>query len=249
MLKYFFALFAFLLVVIISMAGFRGQFSKRPPIEIFPDMDNQPKVKAQTPSKFFADNRSARLPVEETVPLGYSIPLRDAAGAIVEMQGPYKQIAFSGPPDYYNTGKIGDQWGTGLPIVIDDEIMQRGRERFNISCRVCHGAVGLGNGVAGEFGLNAIANLHQERLVEMADGEIFNTITNGKNTMLGYGHNIQVPDRWAIVAYLRALQRSRRVPADQLPPAELSRLQSGSTDETPAESPAADAGTASLNLP
>lgn len=243
MLRYFFALFALTILVIISMAGFRGQFFKQPPIEIFPDMDRQPKVKAQKPSKFFADTRASRLPVAGTVPLGYSIPLRDADGAIVEMQGPYKQIAFTSSPDYYNTGKMGDQWGTGLPIAIDDEVMARGRERFNINCRVCHGAVGLGNGVAGEFGLNAIANLHQERIVQMADGEIFNTITHGKNTMMGYGHNIQVPDRWAIIAYLRALQRSRRVPADELPPAELSRLRGGDA------APAAGPETASLNLP
>jgi mono/diheme cytochrome c family protein len=245
MLRYFFALFALTIILIVSIAGFRGQFSQKPPIELFPDMDRQPKVKAQTPSEFFADNRSARPPVDGTVPMGYSIPIRDEAGTIVEMQGPYKQIAFTGSPDYYNTGKMGDQWGTGLPIAIDDDVMQRGRERYNISCRVCHGAVGLGNGVAGEFGLAAIANLHQERIVEMADGEIFNTITNGKNTMMGYGHNIQVPDRWAIVAYLRALQRSRRVPADELPPAELYRLQSG---EQPAAAPASPE-TAFVNLP
>jgi len=239
MLKYFFALFALLIVVIISMAGFRGQFSKRPPIELFPDMDRQPKVKAQVPSDFFGDNRGNRLPVPGTVPLGYSAPIREADGSIVEMQGPYKQIAFTDSPDYFNTGKMGDKWGTGLPIAVDDTIMERGRERYNISCKVCHGAVGLGNGVAGEFGLIAIANLHQDRIVEMADGEIFNTITHGKNTMMGYGHNIQVPDRWAIVAYLRALQRSRRVPADQLPPAELALLQHPTAGPT-ADAPASD---------
>jgi mono/diheme cytochrome c family protein len=232
MLRYFFIFFALLIVVVVSMAGFRGQFFDRPPIEIFPDMDHQPKVKAQVPSKFFADNRGNRLPVPGTVPVGYSIPLRDqATGEIVEMGGPYKQIAFSNAPDYYNTGKIGDRWGTGLPIEVTMEVMARGRERYNISCKVCHGAVGLGNGLATQYGLAAVANLQLERFRTMADGEIFNTITHGKNTMMGYGHNIQVEDRWAIIAYMRALQRAQNASTDDVPPAELTKLQQQTVQE------------------
>ncbi len=226
MLKYFFVIFALVIVAIVSMAGFRGQFSKQPPIEIFPDMDRQPKVKAQVPSRFFADNRGARLPVKGTVPIGYSMPLHDEeTGAIVEMGGPYKQIRFSAAPDYLNTGKIGDQWGTGMPMEVTIAVMERGQERYNISCKVCHGAAGFGNGLATEYGLAAVASFHDQRIKEMADGEIYNTITHGKNTMLGYGHNIQVPDRWAIIAYIRALQRSQSASVSDLPPGELSRLE------------------------
>lgn len=219
MLRYFFALFALTIIVVVSLAGFRGSFSKRPPIEIFPDMDHQPKVKAQTPSVFFADGRSNRPPVPGTVPLGYSVPLRDqATGEVVSMQGPYKQVAFTTVPDYFNTGKIGDRWGTGIPLEVTMEVLERGRERYNISCKVCHGHLGLGNGMASQLGLAAVANLHQERLRVMADGEIFNTITHGKNTMMGYGDRIQVPDRWAIIAYVRALQLAQRATLDDVPP-------------------------------
>lgn len=210
MLKYFFILFALLVILVVSIAGFRGQKSTLPPVEIFPDMDQQPKVKAQVPGSFFADGRGNRKPVEGTVPLGYSIPLhKPVDGSVGEATGPYKQIYFSSAPTYFDTGKIGDQWGTGMPFEISSELMERGRERFTITCAVCHGATGAGNGIASKFGLATIANLHQERIRNMADGEIFNTITNGKNTMMGYGDRIQVQDRWLVIAYLRALQKSQ----------------------------------------
>ncbi|MBE2205507.1 MAG: cytochrome c [Chthoniobacterales bacterium] len=209
-MKYFFLLFALLVVLVVSMAGFRGQKSSRSPIEIFPDMDQQPKVKAQAASSFFSDGRSNRKPVDGTVPIGYAIPLHKPANdSVGEASGPYKQIYFSSGPVYFDTGKIDGQWGTGMPFEITPELMERGRERFTINCAVCHGATGAGNGIAGKFGLVAIANLHQERLRKLADGEIFNTITQGKNTMMGYGDRIQVQDRWAIIAYIRALQKSQ----------------------------------------
>jgi len=222
MLKYFFILFGLLVILVVSIAGFRGQKSSRPPIEIFPDMDHQPKVKSQVPSSFFADGRGNRLPVDGTVPIGYAIPLhKPVDDSVGEADGPYKQIYFSSGPVYYDTGKIGGQWGTGMPFEITPALMARGRERFTINCLPCHGATAAGNGVASKFGLVTIANLQQERIRKMADGEIFNTLTNGKNTMLGYGDRIQVQDRWAIIAYLRALQKSQGgatihdVPADQ----------------------------------
>ncbi|MEI6338372.1 MAG: cytochrome c [Verrucomicrobiota bacterium] len=210
MLKYFFALFAFLVVVILAMAGFRGAKSTRPPIEIFPDMDHQDKVKAQTVSGFFADGSSARQPVAGSVPLGFSMPQhKEIAGAAGPGISPYKNIIFSGTPDYAGTGKMGDNWGTGLPFAVTPAVLERGQQRFGISCAICHGATGAGNGLAKKFGVNTVQSLIQERIRIMSDGEIFNTITNGKNTMLGYGDRIQVPDRWAIIAYVRALQKSQ----------------------------------------
>ncbi|MFZ4598945.1 MAG: c-type cytochrome [Terrimicrobiaceae bacterium] len=227
MLKYFFALFAFVVISIIAVAGFRGQKSTRPPIEIFPDMDHQPKVKAQVPSSFFADGRGAREPVAGTVPLGYAIPLhKPVDGSVGEASGPYKQVYFSSAPVYFDTGKIEDQWGTGMPFEITPEIIARGQERYTINCSVCHGATGAGNGIAGKYGLVAIANLHQQRIREMADGEIFNTISHGKNTMMGYGDRIQVQDRWAIVAYIRALQKSQGgATINDVPPTQRAELE------------------------
>ena len=210
MLKYFFAFFALLVILVVSIAGFRGAKSTQPPIEIFPDMAHQPKVKAQVPSGFFADGRSGRKPEDGTVPIGYAIPLhKPIDGSVGEAGGPYNQIYFSSGPVYFDTGKIGGQWGTGMPFEITPELMERGRERFTINCSPCHGATAASNGISSKFGLVAIANLHLERIRAMADGEIFNTITNGKNTMMGYGDRIQVQDRWAIIAYVRALQKSQ----------------------------------------
>ena len=210
MLKYFFSIFVLVVVLLVTVAGFRGQKFQKPPIELFPDMDHQPKVKSQVPSTFYADGRANREPIVGSVPLGYAMPQHKSIdGSAGESQSPYKQVHFSGGVGYSDTGKMGTNWGTGIPIEATPELISRGQERFNISCAVCHGATAAGNGVAGKYGLVGIANLHQDRIRQMADGEIFNTITHGKNTMMGYGDRIQVQDRWAIITYIRALQKSQ----------------------------------------
>lgn len=229
MLRYFFIGFTLLLLLLVSMTGLRGWKSKRPPLELFPDMVRQAKYKAQTESSFYADSRSARAHAAGTVPMGYCVPQgksTDDNAPSIDLAGPYKNIQFSGSPTYRETGRMGTQWGTGIPFEVTPAIMQRGQERYNINCAVCHGATGQGNGIVSKYGLNSIANQHQQRIRDMADGEIFNTITWGKNTMMGYGSNIQVPDRWAIICYLRALQRSQNATIGDVPPDELSKLSS-----------------------
>lgn len=223
MLRYFFIGLGLFLVGLFAVAGFRGQKSEKPPIEIFPDMDHQPKVKAQVPSEFFADGRGNRQPVPGTVPLGYEAPLSKENPFPDE--GKYRMVRYSSGTDYLNTGRFGDQWGTGIPMPVTAELMQRGQERYTIFCGVCHGASGGGNGVAGQYGLVAIASFHQDRLRQMADGEIYNTITHGKNTMLGYGSKIPVDDRWAIVAYVRALQAAQTATLADVPPEERTKLE------------------------
>ncbi len=227
MLRYFFIGLGLFLVGLLAVAGFRGQKSGEPPIEIFPDMDHQPKVKAQVPSEFFADGRGNREPVPGTVPLGYEAPVSKENPFPDE--GKYRMVRYSSGTDYDNTGRFGDQWGTGIPMPVTAELMQRGQERYTIFCGVCHGASGGGNGVAGQYGLVAIASLHQDRLREMADGKIYNTITMGKNTMLGYGSKIPVDDRWAIVAYVRALQMAQTATINDVPPAERAALETPPT--------------------
>ncbi len=208
MLRYFFLIFGFLVLLVVAIAGWRGQKSSRPPIEVFPDMDRQPKVKAQDPSEFYADGRGARLPVPGTVPLGYEMPQAEVAG-VVRDKSPYDRLQFSTGSDYENTGMMGDRWGTGFPKEVTMAVMAHGQERYQIFCSVCHGATGAGNGMAQKFGVSTVQSILQDRIRIMADGEIFNTITHGKNTMLGYGDRIPVPDRWAIIAYVRALQKSQ----------------------------------------
>lgn len=227
MLRYFFLILAFLILVTVAISGLRGQKFTKPPIEIFPDMDNQPKVKAQVPSDFFADGRGAREPVAGTVPLGFAMPQhKPTEGSDGLNPSPYRNIQFSGGLDYANTGKMASGWGTGIPVEVTSAFMERGRERFNISCAICHGETGAGNGMAYKFGLGTVQSLLQERIRVMPDGEIFNTITHGKNTMMSYGDRIQVQDRWAIIAYLRALQKSQGgATLNDVPPDERAKLE------------------------
>jgi mono/diheme cytochrome c family protein len=98
---------------------------------------------------------------------------------------------------------------THNPLAITTELMRRGQERFQISCAPCHGAMADGNGITKKIGAMAVvANLHDKRIVEMTDGELFYVITHGRNLMGAYASTVTVHDRWAIVAYLRALQLS-----------------------------------------
>lgn len=234
LIRYFILLLTLLVILVVSIAGLRGCKTKRPPIEIFPDMVRQPKVKAQVPSGFFADGRGSREPVPGTIPAGYAEPVRKSGGAVV-LSGPYEAVVFAGKEGYASTGKVGANWGTGLPFPVTKATLERGRERYEIQCAVCHGSTGAGNGIATKYGLVGVANLNQQRLRDMTDGEIYNTIANGKNTMLGYGGVIQVPDRWAIVAYIRALQRSQNATINDVPAAERAALQGTNAPSTPAK--------------
>jgi mono/diheme cytochrome c family protein len=220
MLRGFLFLFVLSGVALVAIFGFRGQRSTGSPLEVFPDMVRQVKVRAQAPSAFFADGRGARLPVNGTVPIGYEMPKTEAMGApaaSLDVPSPRLHPAFSEGNDYSNTGKMGQQWGTGFPLDVTQVVMERGRERFNITCAMCHGATGAGNGVTKLYGLTTVVTLQDDRIRKMADGEIFDTITHGKNTMMAYGPNVTVNDRWAIIAYLRALQRSQNATIADVP--------------------------------
>jgi mono/diheme cytochrome c family protein len=222
MLRAFLVIFLLCTIAIVAVFGFRGQKSTQPPTEVFPDMVRQVKVRAQAPLDFFADGRGPRLPVAGTVPFGYEMPQpkTTAAPPGVSEEGPQEShtlVAFSVGTDYFNTGKMGDRWGTGIPRPVTGELMQRGQQRFNITCAMCHGANAAGNGITKQHGMATVVTLQDERIRKMSDGEIFNTITNGKNTMMAYGPNILVADRWAIIAYLRALQRSQNATIADVP--------------------------------
>jgi hypothetical protein len=222
MLRYFFAAFILITCAVVALAGFRGSKMAHPPIEIFPDMDHQPKYQPQHRSPFFADGRNSRKPVEGTIPLGYTLEKRFLQASV--MNGVLGGGTFTNAPDYYHTGRIGDAYGDGFPVEINEQLLNRGEERYNINCAICHGKTGAGNGIVTQYGLVAVANFHDERLRIMPDGQIFSTITNGKNTMGAYGPQIAVEDRWAIVAYIRALQRSQNSQVADLPEAQRQRL-------------------------
>jgi mono/diheme cytochrome c family protein len=220
MLRGFLLLSVLFTIAIVAIFGFRGEKSTGSPLEIFPDMVRQMKVRAQAPLMFFADGRGSRLPVTGTVPIGYEMPKPETIAtpaAAVEAPQTHSRVAFSAGPDYYNTGKMGVRWGTGIPLEVTPDLIERGRQRFNITCAMCHGATATGNGITKQYGLATVVTLQDDRIRNMADGEIFNTITNGKNTMMAYGPNVTVSDRWAVIAYLRALQRSQNASIADVP--------------------------------
>jgi mono/diheme cytochrome c family protein len=239
MLRGFLVIFILCTIAVLAVFGFRGQKGTQPPSEVFPDMVRQMKVRAQAPLDFFADGRGPRLPVAGTVPIGYEMPSLNASRSEAGEPKPensetesaavgpwtHPRAGFSEGTDYYNTGKMGDNWGTGIPLEVTPELMQRGQQRFNITCAMCHGPTAAGNGITKQYGLATVVSLQDERIRKMADGEIFNTITNGKNTMMAYGPNVIVPDRWAIIAYLRALQRSQNATIADVPKDHRSELE------------------------
>ena len=196
-MRYIFLIVALCVVVVVAVAGKRGDLSRRPPIELFPDMDRQPKLRPQAPNDFFPDGRSSRLIIPGTVARGEH---------------------FEDTPA--NTGRLpgGTNLVESIPVEITEAMLNRGQQRFNINCSPCHGAMGDGNGITKRIGaMGVVADLHDPRVVKLTDGELFNTITYGKNLMGAYGPNVPVEDRWAIIAYLRTLQLSRLGTIDEVP--------------------------------
>ena len=222
MLRAFLLISLLITLASVAVLGFRGEKTTNEPWELFPDMVRQMKVRAQSPLNFFADGRGPRVPVNGTVPIGYEMPKLETSIATTSAQTlPH---GFSAGTDYADTGKMGNNWGTGIPVPVTPELLERGRQRFNITCAMCHGATATGNGITKSYGLATVVTLQDDRIRKMADGEIFNTITNGKNTMMAYGPTIMVSDRWAIIAYLRALQRSQGATVADVPPEHRAEL-------------------------
>ena len=198
---------AFVVVLLLSVMGFRGLRSTRPPIEVFPDMDRQAKYKPQAGSKFFADGRADRPLPAGTVPFG-----RDARQA---------DPAYLRSDDFRYEGKLADgSFGRGFPaqIEVNRELIERGQGRYQIYCAPCHGALGDGNGITKSYGMLVTPSYHDDRLRTMPEGEIYNTIAQGKNTMFPYADKLSPDERWAVVAYVRALQRSHHARIDDVPP-------------------------------
>jgi len=176
--------------------------SSQPRIHIVPDMDNQPKYKAQSRNPVFADRRAMRPPVAGTVARGATL----------------------GNPALAS-GKVGEDWVEIIPIEVDRDLLERGRERYDVYCSPCHGLVGFGDGMVAKRADELLegtwtppTSFHTDLLRERPAGHLFNTISNGIRNMPAYGPQIPVEDRWAIVAYVRALQRSQNATVDDVPP-------------------------------
>jgi mono/diheme cytochrome c family protein len=185
-------------VAAFGILGFQGKMSRKPPFELFPDMDRQAKLRPQEPNHFFANGVSSQLPVAGTIPRGE--PVQTTDGAVYSFEdSPVNTGLVTGTTNFVELN----------PLPVTGEVIQRGHERFDIYCAPCHGKLGDGNGITKKIGaMPAVANLHDKRIVEMTDGEIFNTVTHGKGLMGAAGPLMPTPDRWTTIAYLRALQLS-----------------------------------------
>lgn len=196
-------------------ASARALPSKKPRIHFIQDMDNQPKYRAQHANDLFEDGRAMRPPVQGTI----------ARGNLQE-------------DSHYNLGVVNDAWATTFPaqVHVDMDLLERGQERFDIYCTPCHGYAGFGDGMVNQRVQQIVENsdpavvkgttwvqpksIHEQLIREQPIGQLYNSIKNGVRTMSGYGAQIPVADRWAIVAYVKALQKSQTadlndIPADQ----------------------------------
>lgn len=185
----------------LSILGPRGEVSTKPPLEVFPDMDRMPKYHPQARSAFFADGRTDRLPVDGTV-----------------SRGSYYE------DEYLATGKRGETFGKGFPMEVDNGVISRGEDRYNIYCSVCHGAAGDGDSMTKKYGMLTVANITDQRLVDYTEGQLYDVVKNGKGLMLGYADRLSVEDRWSVVLYVRALQRAANGTAKDLTPAKREEL-------------------------
>ncbi len=167
------------------------------------DMRTQPRYEPFEASSFFADGSSMRQPVADTV----------ARGQLHEDEQLY-------------TGKVDGQISASFPFTPTLAIIERGQERYDIFCTPCHGLTGDGQGVITQYGMREPTSFHDPDLRAEAPGTYFNIITNGTRIMPSYAARIPVEDRWAIIAYIRALQLSREVDISQLSPDELPQLES-----------------------
>jgi mono/diheme cytochrome c family protein len=222
-------LYSILIVIVLAMippaliAWARTTTSDKPRIHIIQDMDSQAKLKTQSvgPLKvdslsfqrdpIFADGRAMRPVIPGTVQRG---DLRDDS--------------------HFYRGVVNGEWATSFPdqTPISMELLQRGKERYEIYCTPCHGASGYGNGIVNQRAMQLMnnpaigngtswvqpKNIHEPAIRDQPPGQIYNTITHGIRNMAGYASQIAVRDRWAITAYVKALQKSQHAAPSDLPP-------------------------------
>ena len=213
-MRYFFALllgFLLLALTVFGIAGRRGTDFRKPPLEIFNDMVRQAKLRPQVPNSFFADGRSSQPHV---------------AGTVAQRLGNLGNDTWQGSTE--NTGIVPGttNFVATIPVPVTTALLARGRERFNISCLPCHNATGDGNGITKKIGAMAVvASLLDKNAILIPDGQVFRIISDGKApNMQGYAATIAIEDRWAIVAYVRSLQRARFATLEEVPAADRATL-------------------------
>ncbi len=212
-MRYAYLVLLFVVIATVSVMGFRGSVTTRPPLEVFPDMDRQPKYKPQAESKFFADGRADRPAPSGVVPFGRTAD--------------HAEEKFLAADDHLYRGANADgSFAKGFPssITVDAKLLERGQLKYSIYCAPCHGSLGDGNGITKQYGMGATPTYHDDRLRGLPEGEIFHVITAGKGNMLSYADKLEPADRWAVVAYVRALQRAQTGTVADVVPAHKSEL-------------------------
>lgn len=187
-------------VFVLFAAGCQGSLSENPPLHFNQNMDFQERYDAQEANDFFEDGRAMRAPVRGTVARGHLKEDtafwtgRDASGNFV----------------------------SDNPLTVDMALLERGREQYEIFCSMCHGLAGDGQGIimTGGYGYVPAPTYHSDMVRAQPDGYLYDALTWGVRSMPGYGTQIKVEDRWAIVAYVRALQRSQAAPMSDVPESE-----------------------------
>lgn len=207
-----------LVLAALLVVGCRGTPSDNPPVHMNLDMDFQQRFDPQESNPLFEDNAAMRTPVPGTVPRG---ELRDSSAL------------------YRGRTEAGD-YVERVPIAVTRDVLERGQDRYEIYCAPCHGKTGAGDGIImrGDYGYTPAPSYHIDRLRNAPDGYLYDTIANGIRNMPAYGQKVPVLDRWAIVTYIRALQRSQNASPDDLPPGERTNLgveSGGSAEQAAAE--------------
>lgn len=166
------------------------------------DMHDQPRYESYETSELFENASASRLPPEGTVARGH---LKNDA--------------------LLYTGKVGGEFSAVFPYKVTRDILTRGQERYNIFCSPCHDRVGNGNGIIVQRGMKKPPSFHIVRLREAEPGYFFDVITNGYSAMYSYASRIPVKDRWAIIAYIRALQLSQSASYEDVSKEDLAQLE------------------------
>ncbi|MEX2605577.1 MAG: cytochrome c, partial [Gracilimonas sp.] len=184
-----------IIAVGISLSACQGQISDKPAVHPNMNMDQQPRKEAQEQNNFFADGRAMRQPVEGTVARGFAKTDRAL----------YEGVDENG--DFIDT----------IPIDLTKSFLYRGQKRYEVFCTPCHGKSGAGDGIImeGNYGYVPAPSYHEPRVRQLSDGALYSAIYNGVRTMPSYATQIKVEDRWAIVAYIRALQESQNISEEE----------------------------------
>ncbi len=242
-----------LVVLGAALGGCRGDRTDKPPHQFFPGMDDQPKLKAQSESKFFEDGHSQRLPVDGVVAFGSDSVIPSGHAEWIDGYAKDRDDMLKADETYYfglvsgSADQETPAYVQRMPIEVTQELIERGQERFNIYCSMCHGYDGLGNdsGTVGKLmnvrPINLLDDKYRDRAGDVgSDGYLFHIIRDGlwspdgTNRMPAYGHAVDEQDAWAIVAYIRTLQtafdaKGRRLGQVDVP---MSERQIASNDQS-----------------